>query len=95
MYYVVMENTLAGHLTLAGDENGLSFINFQQGKTPLTISDEWRPDREFFKPVIEQLSAYFTGELKAFDLKLSPSGTPFQLKVWDSLAEIPYGELTT
>jgi len=95
MYYDIMENTLAGNLTLAGDENGLCFINFQQGKTPLTISDEWRHDGKYFRTVIEQLNAYFTGELKTFDLKLSPSGTPFQLKVWKRLAEIPYGELTT
>ncbi len=95
MYYDIMENTLAGTLTLAGDDNGLCFINFQQGKTPLAISNEWRPGRKFLEPVIEQLNAYFAGELKAFDLKLSPSGTPFQLKVWESLAEIPYGELTT
>ena len=95
MYYDILENTLAGTLTLVGDENGLCFVNFQQGKTPLTISHEWRSDRKFFGPVIEQLNAYFSGELKTFDLKLSPSGTPFQLKVWESLAEIPYGELTT
>ncbi len=95
MYYHVMEKTLAGNLILAGDENGLHCINFQQGKNPLTISDEWRHDRYFFRPVIDQLNAYFAGELKMFDLKLALSGTPFQLKVWESLAEIPYGELTT
>jgi methylated-DNA-[protein]-cysteine S-methyltransferase len=90
-----MENTLAGNLTLAGDENGLCFVNFQQGKNPLTIGGEWRHDSNFFEPVIDQLNAYFVGKLKTFDLKLAPSGTPFQLKVWKCLAEIPYGELTT
>ena len=95
MVYDIIEKTLVGTLTLVGDKNGLRYINFQQGKTSLTISNAWRPDRAFFKPVIEQLNAYFAGELKTFDLKLSPSGTPFQRKVWESLAEIPYGELTT
>ena len=95
MYYDVMEDTLAGNLTLVGDENGLCFIDFQQGKTPLTISDEWRHDRKFFGPVRDQLNAYFSKKLKTFDLKLALLGTPFQLKVWKCLAEIPYGELTT
>ena len=95
MYYDFMENTLAGDLILVGDENGLCHINFQQGKTPLTISGEWRQNRNFFQPVRDQLNAYFSGRLKSFDLKLAPSGTPFQLKVWYCLAEIPYGELTT
>jgi methylated-DNA-[protein]-cysteine S-methyltransferase len=95
MYYDVMEDTLAGNLTLVGDENGLCFINFQKGKAPLTISDDWRHDINFFTPVIDQLNAYFAGVLKTFDLKLALSGTPFQLNVWKSLAKIPYGELTT
>jgi len=95
VYYDVMENTLAGNLTLVGDENGLCFINFQQGTTPLTVRHEWRHDRQMFKPVKDQLTAYFLGELRTFNLKLTPSGTRFQLKVWERLADIPYGELTT
>jgi methylated-DNA-[protein]-cysteine S-methyltransferase len=95
MYYGVMKNTLAGNLTLVGNENGLRFISFQQGKTPLTINERWRHDKRFFRPVIDQLDAYFSGRLQTFDFKLAPSGTPFQLKVWNSLAEIPYGKLTT
>jgi len=35
--------------------------------------------------------AYFAGELEAFDLPLAPQGTPFQLKVWQLLSDIPYG----
>lgn len=39
----------------------------------------------------EQLDAYFTGRLKAFDLPLRPAGTPFQKAVWDLMRAIPYG----
>lgn len=39
-----------------------------------------------------QLCAYFAGRLRAFDLPLAPSGTPFQLDVWRALSDIPYGE---
>jgi len=42
-----------------------------------------------------QLSAYFAGELRQFDLPLRPSGTPFQLTVWEALQQIPYGETVT
>ena len=41
---------------------------------------------------MEQLRAYFAGELRMFDLPLAPEGTPFQLRVWRQLQEIPYGE---
>lgn len=43
----------------------------------------------------EQLRAYFAGERTTFDLALDPVGTPFQLRVWEALREIPYGETRT
>lgn len=42
-----------------------------------------------------QLKLYETGELKIFDLNLSPSGTAFQEMVWQILCHIPYGETVT
>lgn len=45
-----------------------------------------------FKPVKQQLAAYFAGELTDFNLVLAPEGTDFQLAVWTALQKIPYGE---
>jgi methylated-DNA-[protein]-cysteine S-methyltransferase len=46
-------------------------------------------------PVLEeaatQLRAYFSGQLRDFDLPLAPHGTPFQQRVWRALRQIPYG----
>jgi methylated-DNA-[protein]-cysteine S-methyltransferase len=39
-----------------------------------------------------QLSAYFAGELVAFDLPLELDGTAFQRQCWLALATIPYGQ---
>ena len=39
-----------------------------------------------------QLRAYFAGELRRFRLPLDLRGTPFQLRVWQELERIPYGE---
>ena len=41
------------------------------------------------------MRAYFKRELKQFDLPLAPVGTPFQLRVWQALRDIPYGELVS
>ena len=41
---------------------------------------------------VEQLEAYFAGELTQFDLPLVPEGTAFQLQVWRALADIPYAK---
>lgn len=44
---------------------------------------------------VAQLEAYFDRRLKEFDLPLAPRGTPFQLRVWDELRQIGYGEVAT
>jgi methylated-DNA-[protein]-cysteine S-methyltransferase len=43
----------------------------------------------------EQLSEYFDGNRRAFDVPLSPIGTPFQLAVWTGLSGIGFGEAKT
>ena len=47
---------------------------------------------EHFADVIAQLDAYFERRLRSFGLTLRPRGTPFQLRVWEALRAIPYGE---
>lgn len=42
-----------------------------------------------------QLQAYDAGALREFDLELDLRGTPFQLRVWDQLQQIPFGEQRT
>jgi methylated-DNA-[protein]-cysteine S-methyltransferase len=39
-----------------------------------------------------QLTAYFAGELREFDLPLDPAGSEFQQRVWEQLSLIAYGE---
>jgi len=41
---------------------------------------------------VDQLTAYFAGDLCDFDIALSPHGTDFQRRVWAAVADIPYGE---
>jgi methylated-DNA-[protein]-cysteine S-methyltransferase len=39
-----------------------------------------------------QLTAYFAGKLRDFDLPLAPPGSEFQKDVWDLMREIPFGQ---
>ena len=48
--------------------------------------------RRPFREVAAQLTAYFAGRLRAFDVPVDPGGTPFQSRVWRALQDIPYGE---
>jgi methylated-DNA-[protein]-cysteine S-methyltransferase len=42
-----------------------------------------------------QLTEYFAGTRRDFDLPLAPRGTPFQLRVWQALRAIPFGAVRT
>ncbi len=44
---------------------------------------------------IVQLTEYFDGKRKSFDLPINLNGTEFQVKSWKQLAVIPYGETIT
>jgi methylated-DNA-[protein]-cysteine S-methyltransferase len=81
-----------GPLLLVADESGLREINFVNGRHAVSADPSWRKDDAQFRDVVEQLNAYFAGDLEVFDLKLAPRGTPFQLAVWKKLCEIPFGE---
>jgi methylated-DNA-[protein]-cysteine S-methyltransferase len=58
-----------------------------------------RGDRDDADPLlaeaVHQLTSYFAGDLKDFDLPVAPQGTPFQIRVWAALQEIGYGETRT
>lgn len=56
------------------------------------------PDAEFvrdevaLKPVVRQLEEYFNNQRREFTCALDLKGTAFQLRVWQALREIPFGE---
>lgn len=76
-----------GKLLLSGDEGGLQSLLFAARP-----HEGWRSDPAPFRSIVEQLKAYFAGELQTFEVTLAPQGTPFQRRVWSELERIPYGE---
>ncbi len=79
--------TPLGIAEITGSEEGISSIR---------ILDEDFPESPeipaVLLPAVQQLKAYFNGEIQEFNLKLNPEGTPFQKSVWNKLAQIPYGK---
>jgi methylated-DNA-[protein]-cysteine S-methyltransferase len=65
---------------------------------PFRLPADGRPlgaradDEPVLAEAVRQLTAYFAGELTAFDLPLAPVGTEFQRRVWEPLVTIGYGE---
>ena len=80
-----------GLLTLAGRDGRLMHLRMvDQTYEPSHVG--WERDDTAFPDAVEQLGAYFAGELFDFDLNLELVGTPFQRNVWAALQTIPYGE---
>ena len=91
MKYREMESPI-GPLLVAGDDDGLRYLLFTRGRERARPKAEWAPDPRGFREPVRQLTAYFAGRLRAFDLPLAPEGTAFQSAVWHELQRIPYGE---
>lgn len=48
--------------------------------------------QEISYKALKQLSEYFEGRRRIFRLPIDPQGTEFQLRVWDCLSQIPFGQ---
>ena len=81
--------------SLAVDEAGRVVATAFGGSGPLELRaglGQWVEDRSRTASAREQIQAFFAGELRTFSLSLAPQGTAFQLRVWEALQNIPYGE---
>jgi O-6-methylguanine DNA methyltransferase len=90
------------HLATAGHGLCLSVLGAERARGQLEAwLERHEPEArlvrstEGLEEAIEQLEAYAQGALKSFDLSLDLRGTPFQLRVWQALREIPFGEQRT
>jgi methylated-DNA-[protein]-cysteine S-methyltransferase len=90
----IMENifknivkTPIGYLKLTSDKEFLLSVLFTETHE---ISSCFQPD--ILKETVLQINEYFEGKRKEFNLKLKPTGTDFQLKVWEEVKKVSFGE---
>lgn len=91
IFYSYLDSPLE-KILIARNSAGLTHILFQTEIGTKPLGPGWRFETEPPREVANQFQAYFAGELYEFDLPLSPSGTSFQLEVWQALQAIPYGQ---
>ena len=94
MYYCYLKTPI-GDLLLAGDENALCLIGFPEGSMRREPEADWIYSEKPFAEARKQLTDYFAGKRKTFDLPVRPGGTEFQRRVLDELQRIPYGVTVT
>lgn len=80
-------NTPLGEVRILAAHEALVEVAFMTG-TPRTD----HPANELTREAVRQLTQYFAGTRRTFELPLAPSGTDFQRQAWWALRQIPYGE---
>jgi methylated-DNA-[protein]-cysteine S-methyltransferase len=90
--YTTFESPL-GQILLVSDRSFLTGAYFSGQKYEPVPGHGWRgePDLAIFQDASSQLREYFSGSRRHFDIPLRLQGTPFQMKVWNALMEIPLG----
>jgi methylated-DNA-[protein]-cysteine S-methyltransferase len=91
-HYTVTPSPIGELLVLVDDDERLSGLYVDGEPGAPSVDPGWRADATACRPVVDQLDAYFGGELTAFELEVAPEGTPFQVEVWRALSTIPYGD---
>ena len=85
--YILNVESPLGLLTITANDEAITRLGWDDG-----------PDRApspLLRKAADQITAYFSGNLRAFDLPLYAAGTDFQKRVWSAMADIPYGETLT
>jgi AraC family transcriptional regulator of adaptative response/methylated-DNA-[protein]-cysteine methyltransferase len=88
-----------GKLLVARTEKGICAVTFGDDETTLreNLSHEYKnaeiaENNVNLKSYLEAILANLAGENKTLDLPLDLQATAFQMRVWDALRKIPYGE---
>ncbi|MER7889118.1 methylated-DNA--[protein]-cysteine S-methyltransferase [Micromonospora sp. NPDC094482] len=90
MRWTVLDSPI-GEFSVATDGDRVCGTHFGRVESGL---DE--PDHELSRQAVDELRAYFAGELTGFTVPLSiPRGSEFERAVWREMTRIPYGQTLT
>ncbi len=99
--YLDTVETPAGPLTFAVNEEGaLMRSRFEESDDPSDIEDmlqaegyrSFAQDRDRTARLRAEISEYCAGERREFTVPVAASGTQWQMKVWEALTRIPFGQ---
>jgi methylated-DNA-[protein]-cysteine S-methyltransferase len=92
--HTIIDSPLGDLTVVAGADHIVGLYFAHHWYRPHTSTFGTRRD-DGFADVHTQLDEYFAGARQEFDLPLRAQGNEFQQRVWERLADIPYGRTTT
>ena len=88
MKHCMMIPSVLGKLMLEEEDGKIVRLLFERDM-PANVKQS---DTPTLQKAAQELSEYFAGNRKEFDIPLNPKGTDFQKSVWNALCTIPYGK---
>jgi methylated-DNA-[protein]-cysteine S-methyltransferase len=89
--YMIRVASPIGRIELTSDGESITSLSIEcDGALPLDAHPE--SGTAVLDEAARQLTEYFAGSRREFDLPVRLSGTPFQLSVWNRLATIGWGD---
>lgn len=82
-----MMDSPLGSIMIEADDDGITVVEFSWAENISAVSTN-----SLLNQCAQELSEYFLDNRMFFTVPLSPKGTDFQLRVWEKLRNIPYGE---
>ena len=92
MNYSCIYDSPVGPLEMVSDGTSLIGLHFRSESAPVSAPDANVLGITPFRETAEQLHKYFNGLLEEFDLPIVLHGSEFQIRAWNELKKIPYGE---
>ncbi len=102
--YVCLQTVAFGTMMIAATDRGLCFLQFGEseaallvklrGEFPLAVvNHRTEPPHPHFAPWIKEIQSYISGQASDLRLPLDLRATAFQMRVWQYLQQIPYGQV--
>jgi len=85
-------NSPLGKLLIGANEAAVIAVLFEKQERTILVIEKNAGGHPLIEKCCSQLSEYFDGTRKEFDLPLQQNGTVFQQQVWNELINIPYGK---
>ena len=92
--YTILASPI-GKILLTATPRGVSGLWMMGQKHCCVIHADWQENSHAFTAANHQLTEYFAGTRRSFDLPLDAAGTHFQQEAWAALQQIPYGQTRT
>ena len=97
-------DTACGPIWIVASDRGLVALSYTEGQ-PAPALEKYlrrkfpgcdpRPDDKGLQPLVAQVRTVLAGKLEATRVPLDLRGTPFQVRVWQELAKVPWGRTLT